>query len=178
MSTYLDKVLAATDATRQRSTGMGALVANLAKQSALSAAMPQAAPGGTPSPVGAGTPSSAPVASGGGGVDDWINQALGILKLDSSYAQGVKNMIMKESSGNPKAINNWDSNAKKGTPSKGLMQTIDSTFKAHALPGYNQDVYDPISNIIAGIRYAQNRYGDDMLKSGGRKNAAGNYIGY
>jgi SLT domain-containing protein len=87
-------------------------------------------------------------------------------------------MIQKESSGNPRAINNWDSNAKKGTPSKGLMQTIDPTFKQWALPGYNSDVYDPVSNIIAGVRYAQNRYGDGMLKTGGRKKANGSYKGY
>lgn len=119
------------------------------------------------------------VAQGGGtGVDSWINQALGILGLDPSYAPGIKNMIMKESSGNPKAINNWDSNAKRGTPSKGLMQTIDPTFQQWALPGYNKDVYDPVSNIIAGVRYALNRYGPDMIKAGGRKNAQGKYIGY
>lgn len=62
-------------------------------------------------------------------------------------------MIDKESSGNPKAIDNWDSNAKKGAPSKGLMRTIDSTFNANKLQGYD-DIYNPVHNIIAGVRYA------------------------
>ena len=37
-------------------------------------------------------------------------------------------IIQHESGGNPNAINNWDSNAAAGMPSKGLMQTIDPTF--------------------------------------------------
>ena len=66
----------------------------------------------------------------------------------------------QESGYNPRAINNWDSNAKAGTPSKGLMQVIDPTFKAYARPGYDTDIYDPLSNILASIRYAMARYGD------------------
>src|SRR5699024_12451639 len=37
----------------------------------------------------------------------------------------------QESGGNPRAINNWDSNARRGTPSKGLMQVIGPTFRAY-----------------------------------------------
>ena len=55
-------------------------------------------------------------------------------------------------------MNNWDSNAAKGTPSKGLMQTIDPTFNAYSLPGH-KNIYDPVDNIIAGVRYAMERYG-------------------
>lgn len=40
-----------------------------------------------------------------------------------------------------------------------VLQTIDSTFKAYAKPGFNKDVYDPLSNILASIRYAMSRYG-------------------
>lgn len=173
MSRYLKQILDATAATRERSNGLAALLETLgaggsSPAGGLSGEMPTATRmGGAP-----------PVASGKGGVDDWINQALGILKLDSSYAPGVRNMIMKESSGNPRAINNWDSNARRGTPSKGLMQTIDPTFRQYALPGYDKDVYDPISNIIAGIRYARSRYGDGMIKQGGRKGSNGKYKGY
>ena len=66
----------------------------------------------------------------------------------------------QESGYDPKAINNWDSNAKAGTPSKGLMQVIDPTFRAYARPGYDKDIYDPMSNILASIRYTLARYGD------------------
>lgn len=65
---------------------------------------------------------------------------------------------MAESGGNPSAINNWDSNAAAGHPSKGLLQTIDSTFAAYALPGHN-DIWNPVDNAIAAIRYMIDRYG-------------------
>ena len=171
---YLDQILSQGKQSAGRQSGLQDMIASLMRDNpspvGSSGPAPQAPTG---KPAQRGVPSQ-----GGAGVDSWINQALGILKLDGSYAPGIKNMIQKESSGNARAVNNWDSNAKKGTPSKGLMQTIDPTFKQWALPGYNSDVFDPVSNIIAGVRYAQNRYGDDMLKTGGRKKSNGAYKGY
>jgi hypothetical protein len=38
----------------------------------------------------------------------------------------------KESGYDPGAVNDWDSNAKKGVPSKGLMQFIEPTFDSYA----------------------------------------------
>ena len=67
--------------------------------------------------------------------------------------------MQTESGGNPFAINLWDSNAKAGIPSKGLMQVIDPTFRAYARPGFDSNIYDPLSNILASIRYAVSRYG-------------------
>src|SRR5699024_1643082 len=49
---------------------------------------------------------------------------------------------------------------KAGTPSKGLMQVIEPTFRAYARPGYDKDIYDPLSNILASIRYAMATYGN------------------
>ena len=66
--------------------------------------------------------------------------------------------MQTESGGNPNAINNWDINAKRGTPSKGLMQVIDPTFQAYKYPGYD-NIWDPLSNILASIRYTLSRYG-------------------
>ncbi len=63
-----------------------------------------------------------------------------------------------ESGGNPNAINNWDS-AAAGHPSKGLMQTIPSTFAAYAGPYVSRGIYDPLANIYAGVNYALHRYG-------------------
>lgn len=54
-------------------------------------------------------------------------------------ATDVKNilgLIQQESSGNEKAVNGWDSNAKKGTPSKGLLQFIKTTFDHYAVKGF------------------------------------------
>jgi SLT domain-containing protein len=66
--------------------------------------------------------------------------------------------VMHESAGNPSAVNHSDSNAAKGTPSTGLMQMIQPTFAAYALSGYG-DIYNPVDNIVAGVIYAQVRYG-------------------
>ncbi len=71
----------------------------------------------------------------------------------------VNKIVMRESGWNPNITNHWDSNAKAGHPSTGLMQTIPSTFKSFALPGMNNNIHDPLSNLVAGIRYAEHRYG-------------------
>lgn len=110
-------------------------------------------------------------------VGKWVDTAIRILGLNESFKPGILNMISHESAGNPNAVNNWDSNAKAGTPSMGLMQTIQPTFNAYALPGHHQ-ILNPIDNILAGVNYAEHRYGKGMVKSGGRRDAAGNYIGY
>jgi SLT domain-containing protein len=87
--------------------------------------------------------------------------------------------VMKESGGNPRAINNWDSNARRGTPSQGLMQTIPSTYRAYVHPDFkNRSITDPVANLTAGIRYMINNYGMSTLEAGGRKNSSGNYVGY
>ena len=67
--------------------------------------------------------------------------------------------ILRESGCNPHAQNNWDGNAKKGTPSKGLLQVIDPTFKAYHVPGTAHSVTDPVANITAAANYAAHRYG-------------------
>ncbi len=74
--------------------------------------------------------------------------------------EAMVNLIVEhESSWNPNAINLTDSNAAAGHPSQGLMQTIPGTFNEYALPGYNTNINDPLSNLVAGIRYADSRYG-------------------
>jgi soluble lytic murein transglycosylase-like protein len=114
-----------------------------------------------------------------GGVDGWIAQALQILDLPQSLAPSVKRIVMKESGGNPRAINNWDSNARRGTPSQGLMQTIPSTYKHYVHPELkHRPITDPVANITAGVRYMIDNYGMKTLQAGGRTNSAGNYVGY
>ncbi|MFJ4471975.1 transglycosylase SLT domain-containing protein [Streptomyces sp. NPDC089424] len=94
-------------------------------------------------------------------LDGWIRQSLDVMAqngIPGSY-NGIYRNIMRESSGNPKAINNWDSNAAKGTPSKGLLQVIDPTFEAYHVTGTAYDPYDPVANITAACNYAADRYG-------------------
>jgi hypothetical protein len=90
----------------------------------------------------------------------WIMQALQALGMPQELATvaDLRIIIHYESGGDPNAVNNSDSNAAAGTPSMGLMQTIQPTFDEYKLPGHD-NIFDPVSNIIAGIRYANSRYG-------------------
>ncbi|MCR3718921.1 MULTISPECIES: transglycosylase SLT domain-containing protein [Prauserella salsuginis group] len=116
-------------------------------------------------------------------VDRWINRAIDILRQNNveithEKRDEIRTIIEKESSGDPRAINLWDSNAAKGIPSKGLMQTIDPTFDAHKLAGHD-DIYNPVDNIIAGVRYTLDRYGNFDEHPGLASMAGGgDYQGY
>lgn len=71
-----------------------------------------------------------------------------------------------------------NSNAAKGTPSKGLMQCIDPTFQAHKLPGHD-DIWNPVDNICAGVNYAISRYGSLANVPGIKAtHGGGGYVGY
>ncbi|GAA0448964.1 transglycosylase SLT domain-containing protein [Streptomyces stramineus] len=94
-------------------------------------------------------------------LDGWIKESLDILKskgIPASY-DGIKRNVMRESTGNPRAINDWDVNAVNGVPSKGLLQVIDPTFKAYHVEGTSTDIYDPVANITAACNYAADKYG-------------------
>lgn len=99
----------------------------------------------------------------GSGVERWRAVATQALRMTGQYSasnlNALLNQMRTESNGNPNAINNWDINALNGTPSKGLLQVIDPTFRAYAMPGHNSNIFDPLSNILASIRYALSRYG-------------------
>ena len=97
------------------------------------------------------------------GVEQWRGLAKQALLLTNQFSESNLNALltqmMHESGGNPNAINNWDINAIRGIPSKGLMQVIDPTFRANAMAGFNTNIYDPLSNMIAAINYTVKRYG-------------------
>jgi uncharacterized protein YukE len=136
-------------------------------------------------PRGAGMgPSGAPPATlPPGNVDQWIREAIKILQdngvpVTDADIQKIWTIIQHESGGNPNAINNWDSNAAAGHPSKGLMQCIDSTFNSNKLPGHD-NIYNPVDNIIAGVQYTFKRYGGFAGHPGLQAMAhGGGYQGY
>ncbi|WKV70335.1 LysM peptidoglycan-binding domain-containing protein [Streptomyces sp. PCS3-D2] len=102
-----------------------------------------------------------PAASYPNNLDGWIRESLDVMAkhgIPGSY-NGIHRNVMRESSGNPRAINLWDINARNGIPSKGLLQVIDPTFKAYHVPGTSLDSYDPVANITAACNYAAARYG-------------------
>ncbi|MFI8345757.1 transglycosylase SLT domain-containing protein [Streptomyces sp. NPDC085596] len=94
-------------------------------------------------------------------LDGWIRQSLDIMHakgIPGSY-HGLHKNIMRESSGNPRAINGWDINAINGVPSKGLLQVIPPTFSTYHVKGTSWNIYDPVANITAAANYAAHRYG-------------------
>ncbi|WP_326669809.1 transglycosylase SLT domain-containing protein [Streptomyces canus] len=94
-------------------------------------------------------------------LDGWIKESLDIMKakgIPGSY-NGLHRNIIRESSGNPNAINNWDINAINGIPSKGLLQVIPPTFQAYHVAGTSWNIYDPVANITAAANYAADKYG-------------------
>lgn len=92
--------------------------------------------------------------------------------FDKSMTNTVLRRMDQESSGDPRSINNWDSNAAQGWPTKGLMQMRDDTFASHADPGFN-NIWGEEDNIRSSMNYAISRYGSLSAaydKSGGYHN--------
>ena len=94
-------------------------------------------------------------------LDGWIREARDIMKdndIPGSY-DGIKRNIVRESAGDPDAVNDWDVNAQKGTPSRGLLQVIQPTFDRFHVKGTPDKLTDPVANIVAACNYAADRYG-------------------
>jgi hypothetical protein len=94
-------------------------------------------------------------------LNGWIHESLAVMKahhIPGSYS-GLHRNIMRESSGNPDAKNGWDTNAQNGTPSIGLLQVIQPTFNAYHVSGTSDNIYQPVSNIVAAANYAAHTYG-------------------
>ncbi|MGW5498976.1 transglycosylase SLT domain-containing protein [Streptomyces olivaceoviridis] len=137
-------------------TGAAAAALTLMPATAHAAEAPKAAPAIASKAI---APAGAKGAANN--LDGWIKQSLAIMKakgIPGTY-EGLHRNIMRESSGNPNAQNNYDVNAKNGTPSKGLLQVIDPTFKAFHVAGTANSSTDPVANITAAANYAAHRYG-------------------
>jgi hypothetical protein len=94
-----------------------------------------------------------------------VQRVLKELGLSLKHTALILHRIRVESGGNPKAINNWDINAKNGINSRGLMQTIPSTFAAYAGPYKKLGIYNPLASIYAGVNYATHRYGKNWTRA-------------
>ncbi|MFD5072749.1 transglycosylase SLT domain-containing protein [Streptomyces sp. NPDC058369] len=94
-------------------------------------------------------------------LDGWIRESLDIMHkkgIPGTY-EGLHRNIIRESSGNPNAINDWDINAQNGVPSIGLLQIIKPTFDYYHVSGTPHTQYDPVANITASANYAADKYG-------------------
>ena len=86
----------------------------------------------------------------GGASPDLIRAAAAKMHVAISGADisHIMNVIKHESGGDARAINNWDSNAKAGHPSKGILQFIDGTFRKYAVAGHT-NIYSPFDQLLA-----------------------------
>ncbi|MFI7008409.1 transglycosylase SLT domain-containing protein [Streptomyces sp. NPDC050145] len=141
-------------------------VAGIAGAGAVAAALtlvPTTAQAAEPAAAPASVTTASLVAAKGytNNLDGWIRESLDIMAakgIPGSY-DGLYRNIMRESSGNPLAQNNWDINAINGTPSIGLLQVIQPTFDAYHVEGTAYSLTDPVANITAAANYAADRYG-------------------
>ncbi|NNG36947.1 phage tail tape measure protein [Nakamurella aerolata] len=131
---------------------------------------------------------SGPMGGGGGaepagsGVERWRPLANRVAMAKGVPLYAVDHMMRqmnRESSGNPKAINLYDINARRGTPSKGLLQFIDPTFRRYADPGYNTNIWDPESQMRAFFNYVPSVYGsfEALQRRGYGAYASGGLVG-
>ncbi|CAM4358105.1 hypothetical protein MB901379_04895 [Mycobacterium basiliense] len=75
------------------------------------------------------------------------------------WTRGMDLVAQRESGYNAHAVNGWDSNAARDTPSKGAWQFIAPTFAAYHQPGTSSDIYDLVAQACAFINYARGHYG-------------------
>lgn len=108
-----------------------------------------------------------------------IRRAAHKMKVDVSAGDiaHILNVIQHESGGRSNAVNNWDSNAAKGTPSKGILQFIDPTFQHYAMPGHT-NILNPLDQLLA--MFNDTTWRSDLTlggwsPSGGRRFANGGW---
>jgi SLT domain-containing protein len=75
------------------------------------------------------------------------------------WERGMDLVARRESNYNAHAVNDWDSNAANGTPSKGAWQFIAPTFAAYHQPGTSPDIHNLVAQACAFVNYAMGHYG-------------------
>lgn len=94
----------------------------------------------------------------GGKYGSTIKQALGMAGLPQTnkYIKAWQEQARTESTFNPKAQN--------PSGASGLVQVKPATFNQYKLPGHG-NIWNPLDNLIAGMRYAKARYGKGGMLS-------------
>ncbi|MDU6161118.1 MAG: peptidoglycan DD-metalloendopeptidase family protein [Staphylococcus epidermidis] len=93
--------------------------------------------------------------SGSGNARKAIKKAQAILggRYKSSYiTEQMMRVAKRESNFQADAVNDWDVNARAGTPSKGMFQMIEPSFKAYAKKGHG-NILNPTDQAISAMRY-------------------------
>ncbi|ANZ33073.1 phage tail tape measure protein [Staphylococcus carnosus] len=94
--------------------------------------------------------------TGGGKYASTIKKALGLAGLPQTdkYIKAWQSQAKTESTFNPKAKN--------PSGASGLVQVKPATFNQYKLPGHG-NIWNPLDNLIAGMRYAKARYGPKKM---------------
>lgn len=88
----------------------------------------------------------------------------------------ILNTIHHESNGSETVVNGWDSNAKKGTPSIGLLQFIQPTFDHYAVAGHTniRSGFDQLMALFNDTNWRGDlRWNGGWGPTGGRRRANG-----
>lgn len=112
-------------------------------------------------------------------------------KVRGQWHEVLSFMAEKESSRNPDAVNLTDSNAigapaadgHPGQSSRGIWQTIPTTFAGNHVAGTSLNIYDPVASGASAVRYIMNRYdvdpgGGASLQKFYANRMGGGYTGY
>lgn len=131
-------------------------------------------------------------------VADIVDQALTINgipndpALREQWQELYQHMAQHESSNNPNAANDSDTNAtgsimedgSHANSSRGMWQCIPSTFAAYHMGGTSNSIYDPVASAAASINYVMETYnvspgGDGLSSFMDREGVgSGSYQGY
>lgn len=79
--------------------------------------------------------------------------------VNAQTEAAMNKIITRESGWDTNAVNRWDINARRGDPSKGLMQVIHSTFESYRDKSLPDSQTDPMANMVAALNYMGHRYG-------------------
>lgn len=93
-------------------------------------------------------------------------------KFKSSYVtEQMMRLAKRESNFDVNAVNNWDSNAMAGNPSRGMFQMIKTTFDAFKTKGYN-NYKNPVDQAVAVLNYINKKYAPSLGFNGAFKRSA------
>ena len=96
-------------------------------------------------------------------------------KLSDTDLKKILSVITNESNGNEKVVNNQDSNAKAGHPSKGLLQFVDSTFDKYKVKGHGNIMngYDQLLALFNDSKWRSDLTNGGWSPVGAAKHARG-----
>jgi SLT domain-containing protein len=93
---------------------------------------------------------------GDDGLEAIMQAATSLAGVSSDWIDGLRWIAQHESGGDPYAVNPQE--VGNGEHASGLMQTIPSTFAAYRSHDLPNDIFNPLANAVAAIRYIKDTY--------------------